>query len=354
MAKDVVIVPLEGVPAAAAPAPGVATADDLSRVGSRWVPNAPSVLPDPRVELAPDPRLLSVEWRPLASLQDVIKPWKVLAGRAVERNIFYEPAFALAAAPVFGSDVGALLVWSGTDRRKLLGLFPARVERRRYGLPMPVLVGWTHPFAPYGVPLVDRDSAEATIEAAFQFLAKGVLPGLLLLPFVPSTGKFAAALAAVIIKQQGGCAWFGEHARAALSPPLMRSNYLERSISAKKRKELRRQMRQLADQAEVTLDRASTADEIGAALEDFLALESRGLEGPGRHCGRTASRRAGIHAQRDPHPRRFRSGTDRPAATRRPHDRGVDPAAQRAGGLVLEDHLRRGRGARFTGRAAHA
>ena len=293
MAKDVVIVPLEGAPAAGAPAPSVATADDLSRVSSRWVANAPSVLPDPRVELAPDPRLLSVEWRPLASLQDVIKPWKVLAGRALERNIFYEPAFALAAAPVFGSDVGALLVWSGTDRRKLLGLFPARVERRRYGLSMPVLVGWTHPFAPYGVPLVDRDSAEAAIEAAFQFLAKGVLPGLLLITFVPSTGKFAAALAAAIIKQQGGCAWFGEHARAALSPPLMRSNYLERSISAKKRKELRRQMRLLADQAEVTLDRASTADEIGVALEDFLALESRGWKG---RAGTAAALQADLQA----------------------------------------------------------
>ena len=293
MSKDVVIVPLEGAPVAGAAAPRAPTAADLLGTGSRWVQDAPSVLPDPRVELAPDPQLLYVEWRPLASLRDILKPWKVLAARALERNIFYEPAFALAAAPVFGRDVGALLIWTGTDRRKLLGLFPARVERHRYGVPIPLLVGWTHPFAPFGVPLLDRDSAEAAVEAAFQFLAKGVLPGLLLLPFVPSAGKFAAALAAVIIKQQGGCAWFSEHARAALSPPLMRGNYLDRTISARKRKELRRQMRQLADQGEVTLDRASTAAEMSGALDDFLALEMRGWKG---HAGTAAAQQSDVQA----------------------------------------------------------
>ena len=63
---------------------------------------------------------------------------------------------ALAAAPVFGADAGAMLVWSTTGR--LLGLFPARIERGRG--PLARMVGWTHPFAPLGTPLVDRDHAE--------------------------------------------------------------------------------------------------------------------------------------------------------------------------------------------------
>ncbi len=292
MAEDVVIVPLEIGPVGTA-APRAPTAADILGVSERWVADAPSVLPGPRLELAPDPLLLFVEWRPLTALRNMMKPWKVLAARALERNIFYEPAFALAAAPVFGRDAGALLVWAGTDRRKLLGLFPARIERLRYGVPFPVLVGWTHPFAPFGVPLVDRDSAEAAIEAAFQFLGKGVLPTLWLLPFMPSAGKFAAALAAVIIKRQGGCVWFGEHARAALSPPLMRGKYVVRAISPKKRKELRRQMRQLADQGDVTLDRASTAAEMAGALDDFLALEACGWKGD---AGSAAAQQSDVQA----------------------------------------------------------
>ena len=36
---------------------------------------------------------------------------------ALEPNVFYEPAFAFAAAPVFGPDVGAVLVWSRARHR---------------------------------------------------------------------------------------------------------------------------------------------------------------------------------------------------------------------------------------------
>ena len=50
---------------------------------------------------------------------------------------------------------------------KTVQLFPARVERRRYGLNVPVLVGWTHPFAPLGVPLVEHEAvAEAAVVPA--------------------------------------------------------------------------------------------------------------------------------------------------------------------------------------------
>jgi hypothetical protein len=43
-----------------------------------------------------------VEWRPLAGLGAIAAEWRALAARALEPNVFYEPAFALAAAPVFG------------------------------------------------------------------------------------------------------------------------------------------------------------------------------------------------------------------------------------------------------------
>ena len=82
---------------------------------------------------------LTVEWRPLTGLEPVAAQWRELAARALEPNVFYEPAFALAAAPVFGADAGAVLIWSGEKSRRLLGFFPARIERRRYGFNLPVL-----------------------------------------------------------------------------------------------------------------------------------------------------------------------------------------------------------------------
>src|ERR1043165_4582908 len=86
-----------------------------------------------------------IEWTSLAELADARGEWRDLAARALEPNVFYDPAFALPAARVFGADVGAVLVWSKASPR-LIGLFPARVERR-YGV-MGALLGRTQPHAP--------------------------------------------------------------------------------------------------------------------------------------------------------------------------------------------------------------
>src|ERR1700675_1520660 len=129
---------------------------------------------------------LAVEWRNLSELEPIADEWRELAARTLEPNVFYEPAFALEAAKIFGGDAGALLVWSGTSPRKLLGLFPGRVEPRRYGLKLPVLVGWTHAYAPLGTPLVEREAAEPVIAAWLAHLADDPeLPGLLLCRFCP-------------------------------------------------------------------------------------------------------------------------------------------------------------------------
>src|ERR1051325_1548782 len=89
---------------------------------------------------------LRAEWRGIADLGNAVEAWHALAARALEPNVFYEPAFAQAAAPVFGQDAGATLVWSG---HRLVGLFPGRIERRG---PLTRLAGWTHSFAPLGTP----------------------------------------------------------------------------------------------------------------------------------------------------------------------------------------------------------
>src|SRR5262245_41372521 len=145
-----------------------------------------------------------VEWRPLRELASIEADWRDLAARALEPNIFYEPAFALAAQPVFGQGVGAGLVWSRGRSARLLGLFPARTERRRFGVPLPVLTGWTHPFAPLGTPLIDRTAASAVIDAWFDHLAgQSTLPRLLLLPLLPDEGALARAFDEVVARRGG-------------------------------------------------------------------------------------------------------------------------------------------------------
>jgi CelD/BcsL family acetyltransferase involved in cellulose biosynthesis len=236
---------------------------------------------------------LEVEWRPLAELASIASDWRGLAARALVPNVFHEPAFALAAQPVFGPDVGATLVWSRGATRRLLGLFPARTERHRYGLPWPIAVGWTNPYAPLGVPLVDREAAEPVLGAWLEHMANH-RPRLLLLPMFPQQGVLASVFDAALARRGGASVAFAVHERALLAPAGERAGYIEQALPRKKLKELGRQLRRLGNDGAVTWDTARDHAAVGTALADFMALEEAGWKG-----------RAGTAAARSPSLRTF-------------------------------------------------
>ena len=223
---------------------------------------------------------LQVEWRPLGALRDIEPEWRQLAARALSPNVFYEPAFALAAEPVFGDDVVVGLVWSQLQPRHLLGLFPMHPMKRRYGIPLPLIVGWAHPFAPLATPLVDRDLAEPVIAAWLTSLRDDhAFPSTLLLPYVPEDGAFARAFDRALARHGMAERRFGAHRRALLAPPDDRARYIEQVVSGRKRKELRRQSRRMDETGAVSVGSARDPAAVAAALQDFLTLEAQGWKG---------------------------------------------------------------------------
>jgi len=222
---------------------------------------------------------LELEWRPLAALEKDRQAWRRLSERAVEPNVFYDPAFALAAAPALGRRIQAALLWSRACPRQLLGFFPIRRERR-YGPLWPVVTGWTHAFAPLGTPLVDRDLADQVIDAFLTGLAGAVRGApILLWPFIPEQGPFAAALDRVLVRRGCRSARFGDHQRAALVPGVERADYLTRALSGKRRKELARLRRRLCVHGTLELATARSEAEVASSLSEFLTLEARGWKG---------------------------------------------------------------------------
>jgi CelD/BcsL family acetyltransferase involved in cellulose biosynthesis len=218
-----------------------------------------------------------VEVRTLAELAAIEPEWRALAARALTPNIFYEPQFALAAAPVFGRNVDASLVWSRGRTARLVGLLPARIEQHRYGPTWPIMVGWINPYAPLGVPLIDRDAAEAVIGALLDHLASHKRS--LLLPMFPQQGPLAAAFDAVLARRGGESVAFAPHQRALLAPTGERSSYLERALPHKKLKELGRQLRRLGEDGDIVWEIAREGAAVEAALADFLTLEAAGWKG---------------------------------------------------------------------------
>jgi CelD/BcsL family acetyltransferase involved in cellulose biosynthesis len=218
---------------------------------------------------------IHVELRRLSELAAFAGDLRALIERARAPNVFYEPAFMAASAPVFGRDALVGLVWGGA---RLIGFFPVTIERRRYGLTLPVLTGWTHPYAPLGTPLVDRESGEEAIAAWLERIAADAsLPKLLLMPYLPA--RCAAMFETGLADRGGRCAEFDYHARALLRPDNGRDRYLDVAIPHKKRKELRRLRKRLADAGILTSKAATAAPTLNAALCDFLALEASGWKG---------------------------------------------------------------------------
>ena len=223
---------------------------------------------------------LPTERRPLASLSDCVEVWRRLAAHAAEPNVFYEPEFALAAAPALGRDVEAILVWSADVPRRLVGLFPSRVAARRYGIKLPVLTGWTHPFAPLGTPLIDRDSAGTVVGSFLGHVATDApLPKIVLLPLLDDSGPIAQALRATVERSGGAHATFGRHPRAVLQPDGDTAHYVEHAIGKKRVKEFKRLRRRLAETGPVAFEIARSPAAVTAALQDFLALEAKGWKG---------------------------------------------------------------------------
>ena len=109
----------------------------MASIGSQFAPHVAlertaSAIASARRAVLADRYAISsfaVEWRWLAELLPVADDWRDLAGRAIESNIFYDPGFALAAASVFGNDVGAVLVWSGTTPRRAARILSGAHQR---------------------------------------------------------------------------------------------------------------------------------------------------------------------------------------------------------------------------------
>jgi CelD/BcsL family acetyltransferase involved in cellulose biosynthesis len=221
-----------------------------------------------------------VELRRLDELAAFAPDLRELASRALAPNAFYEPSFMAASAPVFGRDVLAGLVWRRAMPRQLTGFFPVAIERRRYGLKIPVLVGWTHPYGPLGTPLIDRHCNEAAVAAWFDHVAADpALPKLMLMPYLPAEGDVANAFDAALAHRNGRSENFALHRRAMLAPQGDRAGYVDHAIPHKKRKELRRQRKRLADAGNLTSTTTADPAALTTALLDFLSLEASGWKG---------------------------------------------------------------------------
>ncbi|QZH76474.1 MAG: GNAT family N-acetyltransferase [Erythrobacter sp.] len=209
----------------------------------------------------------------------MIAAWDGLAKSAAEPNPFFESWYLLPALRAFDSDGAVKLVMLEADGQ-LVGLLPIRREVFYYGYPLPHLRSWTHANCFLGAPLVARGFEHAYWSHLLAWADSHAGLSLFLhLAHMPASGSLHLALADVLTSQDRDAATVLREERALLSSTATPETYYEAALSAKKRKELRRQHRRLEEEGNLSVERLECSEGLAAWTAQFLALEMRGWKG---------------------------------------------------------------------------
>jgi len=202
--------------------------------------------------------------------------WAQLECHALEPNPFFAPQMVLPAARhLAGGRRAALLV--AEQGGELRFLLPVTAGGQR--LPAPGLRAWMHDYCFLSTPLLSAaDDPDRVWAAVLDHLRRVGPAPLLVMPQHPTEGPVAAALRRSD-RAGPGVRW-GPAACRGFLRRRPEPTYARERISAKQLANLARRRRQLGrilGTEAVTVDRA-VAD-VGAAIEQFLALEAKGWKG---------------------------------------------------------------------------
>jgi CelD/BcsL family acetyltransferase involved in cellulose biosynthesis len=223
-------------------------------------------------------RLMQTSWRELEG-NAAAAAWKALAERASEPNPFFESWYLLPSLRALDpAGWVRLLIMARGD--EWLGLMPVTDETSYYGYPAPHLRNWTHANCFVGAPLVAAGEETAFWGALLEWADRAGGASLFLhMAHLPLSGGRHDALQHVLSGQRRLARLAMREERAMLHSSLSAQGYFEASVNAKKRKELKRQARRLAEEGEVAVERETGPNDVAAWISDFLALEAAGWKG---------------------------------------------------------------------------
>src|SRR5499426_730247 len=246
---------------------------------------------DVTVDGAHGVRMSVVVINDLTALEKYVPAWEDLAANAIEPNAFYEPWMMMPAIRAFGAGrrLQFALVLANEpgrhDRAPLLcGIFPLEQQNHYQGLgrklPFKTLRLWKHKYCYLCTPLVREGYGQQVIAAFFDWLDAGSHDcSLMEFRFIAGDGLFNSLL----------IDYFERHAklhyismyflRAMFRPAIDADTYICAALSAKHRKMIRRQERQLSEIGRLEYDELSPDDDVAVWIEEFLRLEASGWKG---------------------------------------------------------------------------
>lgn len=205
--------------------------------------------------------------------------WAALAQDAAEANAFYAPDMLCAALDHMITLPSVRLIEAYEDG-ELTGLLPVMVSPRHGRLPIACTGNWMHDHCFFGAPLIRKGQEIAAWRGLLaQLDVAHWAPAFLHLQGLDAAGANAAALEALCVEQRRGRREIHRYDRAMLRSGMDADAYWETHVRAKKRKEIRRLQKRLAEMGRVDQRMLASRADLPHWCADFLRLESSGWKG---------------------------------------------------------------------------
>jgi CelD/BcsL family acetyltransferase involved in cellulose biosynthesis len=254
------------------------TAMDMARASSFRTSSGPGPVPGPASIPLPHGELRLLSPEQLAE-PGFLVAWERLVAQAAEPNPFFEPWFLLPALQQWGAEDRVVTkAWFHDGR--LAGLLPVVRNADYYSHMITHARGWLHANAFCGVPLITAGMEHAFWRDLLAHFDRRPRRALFWhLPLLPADGPAHTALQRVLASTGRAHYRVAEERRALLSGETSAEAYLSAAMSAKKRKELRRQHARLAEEGALTFERLEGTEGLAEWTAEFLALEAAGWKG---------------------------------------------------------------------------
>ena len=207
------------------------------------------------------------------------REWQALAEVVAQPNSFAEAWFVEASlaslAPAGGVRLLAVL-----DRDRLVGVALFAPERRYGRVPLRHVRNWRHHNHFFGPPLIRRGEEVPFWHAVLEALDEAPwAAGFLHVSGLVDGGPTHRALAHAAAMRGRTCPVVQRERRPLLESSLSAEDYYSRNVSAKRRSELARRRKRLAELGRLEVRELRRPEEVEPWASDFLALEASGWKG---------------------------------------------------------------------------
>ncbi|MFZ2099742.1 MAG: GNAT family N-acetyltransferase [Oricola sp.] len=202
---------------------------------------------------------------------------------ALEPNIFFAPRFLVPAMPrLEDRQIRLMLLQDGSkEQAETRFLMPFSVEKSGFAIGPDVIRAWSHPYGPYGIPIIERREASRIVEDLLATLGDShmPLPKVLVLPDIMMDSAAITTLRGVAIGRGLPVVTTGSVQRPFLNSEKDSVDYFRDNIRSHSRRNFGRLRRQLEGMGAFEYEVARNPDDVRMALEEFLLLENAGWKG---------------------------------------------------------------------------